>query len=700
MHLYWIRAFEMKAVFVSSGFGDGASKLPGPLPVAQMERTGQMLGRAALACLCLLPVIGAFYVSTGLFTIDELIHLLAVDAFANQRALTVDNGYSSFGSDDLKVWFLVSGPNGLAPQYPPGVAIFGAPLYALFGLRGLVLLNSLAALGTALVTWKLAVRLYRDPTIAALSVATLVLGTFFLEYAWAIWPHMTSCFFVLLALWLTLCAIDAPEPGSALRFAVGAGLAVGAGVMMRTDTVLILPVIAAVITLYSTRPVRMILGGTLGLAPGLAVLALVNQHKFGTMNFLSYGRNGSGGGDDLSSHSAMAVAMALILAACLAARLVQEAPRWRVPVIAGAGAGLGALLLLPGAVGFVGDALRGYLGLFVDSRTLIETRAGTGFADDGTLIFWGTAKKAIFQSLPWLGILAALVLGAWPAAHRRGHLVLSLMVLIWTLPFAALSWHGGYSSNMRYFFPLLPALAILGSAALTSLGRHTSRPVTLILIGLIGALAVELHLFTAGRISLGYFQQALTLQVFIVVALLAALTTLGASIRKLAAPAAMVGVGAGLATTTVASVVFDTVYSQIERANSARLSAVAADLPGPALFYGAPKGFASAVERSDGLIGVQHRLTGKIDADLFHTLLGAGYRIYATYGIARRAAELDGIGFIPVEAFPEGTTVEIVTSEGAEHGLAPDAAVCPSPSSWCDYVPTDSDPRTPLDRLW
>src|SRR6056297_2775806 len=106
-------------------------------------RTRQLL----LLFVCAVPLFGAVHLSDGLFTIDELIYLISADALARDGALTVDNGFSQFGSEDLNLWFLVEGPNGLAPQYPPGVAILGLPFYLLFETRGLIVMNALAAVG-------------------------------------------------------------------------------------------------------------------------------------------------------------------------------------------------------------------------------------------------------------------------------------------------------------------------------------------------------------------------------------------------------------------------------------------------------------------------------------------------------------------------------------------------------------------------
>ena len=84
---------------------------------------------------------------------------------------------------------MVNGPNGVAPQYPPGTAVLGAPLYGAFGIRGMILPNAVAAAATLWLVFALARRLTGDATLALGAVGLLAFDTYFLEYAYGIWPH-------------------------------------------------------------------------------------------------------------------------------------------------------------------------------------------------------------------------------------------------------------------------------------------------------------------------------------------------------------------------------------------------------------------------------------------------------------------------------------------------------------------------------
>ena len=91
-----------------------------------MPQVAQDLWRRAGALGLLLPIAvlllaGAFVASPGLFNIDEFVLLAGAQALLKTDALTIENGWAQFASPDLKLWILVAGPNGLAPQYPVGL---------------------------------------------------------------------------------------------------------------------------------------------------------------------------------------------------------------------------------------------------------------------------------------------------------------------------------------------------------------------------------------------------------------------------------------------------------------------------------------------------------------------------------------------------------------------------------------------------
>src|SRR5699024_8148042 len=128
-----------------------------------------------------------------------------------------------------------------------------------------------------------------------------------------IWPHMISVLAVTCAIYFTTRSLDTTRP-EAVKWASLAGVAIGAGMLFRIDTLLVLIPIGLCTILFGRYASAYAVAGAAGLIPGALIMAAVNQYKFGFYNPLSYGKQG--GPTDLSSH---AVAIG---ATCIATMLV------------------------------------------------------------------------------------------------------------------------------------------------------------------------------------------------------------------------------------------------------------------------------------------------------------------------------------------------------------------------------------------
>ena len=107
---------------------------------------------------------------------------------------------------------------------------------------------------------------------------------------------------------------------------------------------------------------------------------------------------------------------------------------------------------------------------------------------DGTRSFWGLSKKALGQSLPWLGLLALLLRPQLWQGRSRSFTCALIFTALFMLPFLIRSWHGGMSSNMRYFLPALPVLSILAATLIHDLlDRDEARAANLIPAILLGS---------------------------------------------------------------------------------------------------------------------------------------------------------------------------------------------------------------------
>jgi hypothetical protein len=456
-----------------------------------MSRRAADRGTLLLAILAAGIVAGAFLVSDGLYTIDELIYLMSAEAMRARGSLIVENGWDLIRSPDLQLWFLVDGPNGLAPQYPPGLAAIGAPFAGLFGARGLILVNALAAAATLFLVRALARRLFRDEG-AALGAALLFgLGSFWLEYAWGVWPHALGVALATAALLCVLRGLDAGDGGGP-GWAAAAGALIGAGMLVRADAVLLLPAAAAAAILWSARPWASLAAGAAGLAPFAVAMAAANARKFGTLNPLSYGADGGGGGASAATYLPLLAAGAAGLALLIALRRLDARASRRLLWAAGAAAALVAALL-PAAGRLALDYAEGVRALILDMAAVQDPRLPPEARQGGTLAFWGIYKQALGQSLPWVGLAALLPFCAPGPEGRRAAAFVALAVGIWTAPFLFLSWHGGLGSNMRYFLPVLPLLAAAAAMGWAGLARRSpgsgARPEA---IGGVAALAAVL----------------------------------------------------------------------------------------------------------------------------------------------------------------------------------------------------------------
>ena len=581
------------------------------------RRDGLPLGTRIALVLSVAILLAATVVSTGPVTLDELIYLMAADAFARTGGFVVGNGWETFGADALKLWFLVDGPDGLVPQYPPGAAILTWPMYAAFGTRGLVLSNAAAAGGVLVLTAALTRRVGGDERTATLAVALLAGASFLTDYAFAIWPHALALLMVLGALLLAVRALDGPV-GPALA----AGSLAGAAVTVRADSVLVFGALGAVAILYAARPVATLAAGAAGAAPFALCMAVVNHAKFGTWSPLSYGSRG--GGDDPATHLPAAALAVVGLAALVAARTLRWTPARRGWTAAGlAAASAIAVALVPEVRGVASRAAAGLYHLGVDVTLAPDGRAGVAErAADGTRLFWGLPKKALLQSLPWLGLIAFGLCGPWGAA-RRWVVAGGLVAAVWMLPFVPRSWHGGLGLNLRYFLPLLPLAAIAAAAVAVRLSdRAGIGPRPLILAALGGALLVTAWaaLLPSG---LAGAHQIVTRWAAVALVLLGLAAAWHPGLRPalLAAAAATVGMAAAVGP------LGDVRIAQAHRAMNAAAGEGLSGIEGPVLFLGRPEIASGTVGRDDVALALGSNVTGKFDISLVRSALARGWRV-------------------------------------------------------------------------
>ena len=402
----------------------------------------------------------------GYLGIDEVTYDLMLENAAEGRLLEVWNGYGERPSKELQIASLVVADGRLVAMPPPFYSLVGLPFYELLGWRGAFLLSTLAFGAALAVCWTLAARIY-DRTVAWNAVLVLALATFLPGYAQAGWPHALSTLLVAGAVLAAFLAMKRPTGGWAWALAAGAlcSLAVG----MRLDGIFVLPALLFVVVLRRPVDARLPAAVLLGVAPGLALLALLNEAKFGSFSPFTYGASaGYIGGT--GTYLPVATLGVPLLALFWLAATVGDA-RWRRPALA---LGLTAIALAVALVGpwreLMAGAWRGFLELVVDLRFLsteVAQSAQTRTAGRA-VVYAGGLKKSLLQSCPFLPVA---VVAVWTGlrARRRDLWVLLVPLLAYLGVYLAFAWHGGLAVNLRYWTVLLPFAAILTAASLREL---------------------------------------------------------------------------------------------------------------------------------------------------------------------------------------------------------------------------------------
>jgi hypothetical protein len=573
----------------------------------------------------------ALYASTGYYSLDELIYGAMIERFATNGVLTIPNGYEGHPSSALLLRFLIPGPDGLVPQYPAGYAVLAAPFFLIGGIQGVIFLNAIASVLTLIVAYGMTMTLFNNAKLAA--NATLILGfaTFLGDYAFGIWPHAVSVLFVVSAAYCTVLSGRSNSHAGPLFAALG-GLLVGLGLTMRVDVVIAAPALAAWLVGTSRRPAISTGAFALGIVPGLFVSAWLNHLKFGTWSPLSYGY--SKGAASLQGY------MPLLPYAVIGGAIVISFafPRVRRAFLGVRGllivaTGLAALLLLPWTQPMILRILRGYYVLIVDlqSYDYVSHSIGIIRMEDGLVLFWGSLKESLGQSMPYLGFAVLPAARLFQPERRSAYVLCILFPAIWYAPFAWTQWHGGLSNNLRYFTPTLPFLAILAASAWNDIRQQANaKPSWLLSIVVFMAVPIMVTTALAKMNSENYFfavQIVIPSMIFITSATIALAWVLAADKHEtLKRPASLIFV-VGLVWAFLASAMIDPAISQSRRDSVRASHELFSNLEDNSLVYAIePERFPWQLRRPAATLGI---LLHDVDYTLIDTALRQDRPVYA-----------------------------------------------------------------------
>lgn len=456
------------------------------------ERVG-LLGLLALQILLALTLPIA-----GRLLIDEVVYAEMTRGLTSGQGFTFDNGYSEIASPELLTTHMrVTADGELTGQYPYGLSLLVAPLFALLGIRGIMLANAVALVPVVALTWWLARRLLKDRWIATCSTVVLLAATYLWEYSIAIWPHMIALGLSLGGLVAMLKATDG-DSGKSIRNGAFSGLLFGLAVFCRFDSILFAPVLA--LTIYQRRPLaaRTVPAFIVGTLPAVFALILSNYVRWGTLTPLTYGGSIT---DWLLPIVATGIALvAVVWGAVIGMKKLPNLHR-SIKLLLGVAACAG-LLVIPTTRRLAFDSLVGAWTLIVDLRRypLVDT-PGLQRLADGTLLYAGTVKKSLLQSLPYAPLIGLPLITQWRTEYRRAMLIFIAPVLAFVGFYSPRAWHGGLSFNLRYFLPLIPFVAILTAWSLKLAIDRFSPGLDLGRLGRRMAVAT-LAIFAAARLAL------------------------------------------------------------------------------------------------------------------------------------------------------------------------------------------------------
>jgi hypothetical protein len=143
--------------------------------------------------------------------------------------------------------------------------------------------------------------------------------------------------------------------------------------------------------------------------------------------------------------------------------------RYKKGFILGAVVAAIVLAMIPQIRHFAEKPLSGAYQLIVDFRVRdmnIHERA-LSRTSSGAMVYWGSLKKSLLQSCPYLVVLLLPILRIMRFEKDNGKLALLFLVPIIFVGFYAYryGWHGGFCWNLRYLIPILPFTSMLAAYA-------------------------------------------------------------------------------------------------------------------------------------------------------------------------------------------------------------------------------------------
>jgi hypothetical protein len=410
----------------------------------------------------------------------------------------VPNGLDIIDSPELWIGHAIKRGPHLYGKYPPLYAVLAAGPYALFGIRGMYLLNGLSLVGVVLAGHALAVRVL-PPSSALLAAWLMPVVVPLVPWALLELPHLVSlaCFLWAVVEWDE--ARRAPEPRRAAWRGLAAGLLAGIAFGVRLqDIIVVLPLF--VVGFFHSRHRVQTLGGLAGgFAACVLAVSACNAVRFGSPNPFSYGPPDAGFGKPIVEETAafflrpaILVDFAIVIGVLVGARASRR------------GTTAWLLVGLGGAVIAVVPPLREValrMGALTASVLLNASIAGAGWSAPDLTHGW--INKALLSSTPFfvLGLVGMVACAARraPALHTALAWIAIALLLFLSVrdpdPRTQHSVMGFLSLSPRYLLEAMPGLYLLAWSRLRAVRLRSVHLVA----GVVAGAALLVFLWQTGR---------------------------------------------------------------------------------------------------------------------------------------------------------------------------------------------------------
>jgi hypothetical protein len=420
-------------------------------------------GLATTAYACVFAA-AAFAVTRPVLLVNDGQMYFEMARSMRHGTLELYNGLDVIDSPELWMQNSVKRGPHLFAKYPPFYGLLAVVPYALFGVRGLYLLNAIGFVFAFLGFRQLAQRVL-GPSRARVATVLLPFAVPLVPYLLMEIPHLVALAPILWAVVLWDDARRSDDWFRAARLGGAAGLLAGLAFGLRIqDLVLTLPLFA--VGFCHARHRRAVLGGMLG-GVGVCVLAVsaFNMQRFGIANPFSYGSADSPLGSPVAEERvafffrpALMVLTAIIVGGLLAVRRCVR-PVSALPLV------LTGVMVVVAVSPLRAIALPMIVTLA--SETLNAGIAGAGwYSSDNTL---GWIDKALLASTPFavlglLGAVASAARRAPPLQTALAWMTISLLLFLAARdpdPRTERSVIGFMSLSPRYLVEIMPVLYLL-----------------------------------------------------------------------------------------------------------------------------------------------------------------------------------------------------------------------------------------------